>query len=193
MLNFLNQKAFKTKYGYFIGMPSKKTAIKFVLTGGTIDSYYDGSIDTVVPHKNSVIPKYLKSLNLYEKIDFEQVCMKDSRGLNQNDLKNILKAVQSSSHKKIIITHGTYTLSTTSRYLKAKLKSHDKTIIFTGAMIPLEGFTNSDALFNLGFSIAEVQRLPPGIYVCMNGNIFDPDEIMKLISRGKFVSLFNEK
>src|SRR5262245_32328369 len=123
--------------------------IHIVLTGGTIDSYWDGTKDTAVPLEHSALPQFLASLNLYRQIRFTEVCMKDSRNLNKNDLEAILKAVGESQEKKVIITHGTYTMADTGKYLKANLpEDHDKTIALTGSMVPLTGFAPSDASFN---------------------------------------------
>ena len=66
----------------------KNTSIlHFILTGGTIDSYYDGSKDTAIPNEHSVVPKYIKMLKLYEECQFTEVCMKDSREITQTDLR----------------------------------------------------------------------------------------------------------
>ena len=172
---------------------TNKQTIHFIITGGTIDSFYDGTKDTAVPNEKSVIPRFIKSLQLYEKTIFTEVCMKDSRGLTEDDLENILKAIEESSCEKIIITHGTYTMSDTARYLKANLKRKDQTIVFTGSMIPIQGFSPSDGPFNLGYSIAKVLDLPVGIYVCVNGRVFSPEEVMKTLYKGKFSSIFGEK
>ncbi len=120
--------------------------------------------------------------------------MKDSRSLNTDDLKNILKTVEKSKSKSkyIIITHGTYTMPDTARFLVANLKRKDQVIILTGSMVPLTGFFPSDAPFNLGYAFSAVKTLKPGIYVCMNGQIFSPEEVSKRISEGKFVSVFNK-
>lgn len=170
-----------------------KKTIHFIMTGGTIDSHYDGTKDTVMPNENSVIPKYINGLKLHIGTEFTQICMKDSRNLVLKDMEDIKVIIGKSKHKHFIITHGTYCMPDTARYLKQNLKNKDNTIIFTGSMIPLESFAGSDALFNLGFSIAEIFHLEPGIYVCMNGKIFDPNEIAKLIGQGRFVSIFTEK
>lgn len=170
-----------------------KETIHFITTGGTIDSHYDGTRDTVVPNKRSVIPNYIKSLKLYEKTEFTEICLKDSRRLDKKDLKNILKTIEKSKSKKIIIVQGTYKIPDTGRYLKANLKIKNKTIVITGSLIPLIGFSPSDAPFNLGYSIAKVQELSPGIYVCMNGRIFSPEEVLKQIYAGRFSSIFDEK
>ena len=81
----------------------------------------------------------------------------------------------------------------TARFLKARLPKNQHTIILTGSMIPLEGFTFSDAPFNLGFALAAFATLAPGIYVCMNGRIFSPEEVLKTIYKGQFGSIFGEK
>lgn len=170
----------------------KNDQIHFIMTGGTIDSYYDGTKDTVVPNKKSVLPGYIRNLKVYDNFHFTQVCMKDSRDLTMKDMERILSAVNKSHSKRIIITHGTYTMPDTARYLKQHLKRNDKTIILTGSMLPLT-FSNSDAPFNLGYAIAKLDELGGGIYVCMNGRIFDPAEVKKFISEGRFASLFGEK
>jgi len=163
-------------------------AIHFIITGGTIDSYYEGSKDTVVPNRKSVIPDFIKGMKLYEKTKFTAVCMKDSRDLTATDLKNILKAVERSPSKKVIILHGTYTMPNTARYLKANLKRKDQTIILTGSWIPVVGFTPSDGPFNLGYAIGKIQDLPVGVYVCTNGRAFSAHEIRKDIKKGRFSS-----
>jgi len=169
-----------------------KNTIHFIITGGTIDSHYDSTKDTAVPNKESVLPDYLKSLKLPDKHIFSHVCMKDSRDLSKTDVRKILKTIEQSKTKKIIITHGTYTMPDTAKYLQANLKNKNKTIILTGSMIPLVGFSPSDAGFHLGFSIAKIKELENGVYVCMNGQIFSPDEVVKQLKDGKFDSVFNK-
>jgi L-asparaginase len=80
----------------------------------------------------------------------------------------------------------------TARFLKANLKRKDQTIILTGSMIPLLGFSPSDGPFSIGYAIAKVQDLEPGIYVCMNGRVFSSEEVMKVSKEGRFSSVFGE-
>ncbi|MBI5392854.1 asparaginase [Candidatus Woesearchaeota archaeon] len=174
-------------------MPTKKPSIHLILTGGTIDSYWNGIIDTAVPLKESCIPQFIQLLKLYEEVLYTTICMKDSRQLEQTDRKKILAALEKGKCKKIIITHGTYTMPDTAKYLQANLQQKDQTIILTGSIIPLTGFSPSDAPFNLGFSFAKVQELAAGVYISMNGRIFTPNEIIKLLSEGRFASVFGEK
>jgi L-asparaginase len=53
-------------------------------------------------------------------------------------------------------------------------------------MIPLDGFYQSDAPFNLGYAIAQVQNKPHGVYICMNAHCFSTEEVKKNKELGRF-------
>jgi len=89
-----------------------------------------------VPNKHSIIPDFLKSAKFQLKAEYTEICMKDSRQMLESDLKNIIRVIEGSTSKKFIITHGTYTMSDTARYLKAKLKGNGKTVVLTGSLTP---------------------------------------------------------
>jgi len=167
----------------------EQNAIHFIFTGGTIDSHYDVTKDTVVPNKHSVIPEYLKHLKLYRKLKFTEICMKDSRNITSKDLRTICNVIEKSPFKMIIVIHGTYTMSNTARYLAKNLKRKDQKIILTGAMIPLKGFDLTDASFNLGFAFVNVKNVKEGVYAAMNGRLFNANEVAKNISKGRFYSI----
>lgn len=172
---------------------AKKETIHFVLTGGTIDSFWNGKKDTAEVASKSCVPDYIDSLKLHENIEFTEVCMKDSREIVKADMDNVLKTIEKSPHKKFIVTHGTYTMPDTARFIEVNLRRNDTTIVFTGSMTPLLGFSPSDAPFNLGYSMAKIHELPAGYYVCMNGRVFAPDEIIKVMYEGKFSSIYDVK
>lgn len=169
-----------------------KNSIQIIITGGTIDSYYDVTKDTCVPNKATVIPNFIESLKNYNiTFEFSTICMKDSREINDEDRKKIVEVIEESKHDKILITHGTYTMPDTARFIKVNLKRNDQAIILTGSMVPLLGFSPSDAPYNLGYSIAKLQDLEKGIYVCMNSHVFSPEEITKNLSEGRFTSIYS--
>lgn len=118
--------------------------------------------------------------------------MKDSRALTKGDRQKMLKTIEASKAKMIIITHGTYTMPDTARYLEKNLKRKDQTIVLTGSMVPIKGFDFSDGPFNLGFAFAMVTKLSAGVYVCMNNRAFAPEEVAKDIKEGKFYSVFKD-
>ena len=55
-------------------------------------------------------------------------------------------------------------------------------------MIPI-AFGSSDGLFNLGGALTAVQALPAGVYITMNGRIFDWNDVRKNRDTGIFESL----
>lgn len=174
-----------------------KDSILIVMTGGTIDSVWHGAQDSIIVGEHSGLPEYFeslgKNLKFYENLTFKEVCMKDSRALTDEDRKNVLQAIEESESEKIIITHGTYTMPDTARYIKENLKRKDQVVILTGSMVPIKGFDFSDGPFNLGYVFAQVQKLDPGVYVCMNARVFTPEEVAKNIEEGKFYSVFKEE
>jgi L-asparaginase len=60
-----------------------------------------------------------------------------------------------------------------------------KCIILTGAMEPAN-FKSSDAIFNVGVAVGAVWSLSDGVYVAMNGRIFDPFKCRKNHELGIF-------
>ncbi|MFH2105642.1 MAG: asparaginase domain-containing protein [Candidatus Micrarchaeota archaeon] len=167
-------------------MKNKGEVIHFIITGGTIDSHFDPAKDAVIIGERTYVEEYIRKLQLHNEIKFSIVFLKDSREIRHRDRQKLVDEVKRSPYKRIVITHGTYTLPDSAQYLKENLLNTDKTIVFTGSMIPLKGFEFSDAPFNLGYAIASVQTLSHGIYICMNGKVFDPDKVDKNKVEGRF-------
>ena len=61
----------------------------------------------------------------------------------------------------------------------------DKTIVLTGAMQPAR-MRRSDALFNIGFAWSAVKLLPPGVYLAMNGEVFEAGSVRKNLKAQRF-------
>ncbi len=168
-------------------MTDKKEKIHIIATGGTIDKAYSPSLQTNELRQESILPAYLTELiGSTDYFSFEQIMMLDSRDLTDHHRYKILSAITASGLSQIIITHGTDTMVETAAYLKKNLPDINKTIILTGAMIPIDGFYKTDAGFNLGYAIATAQQKAHGIYICMNGIIFDPADVQKNIEACRF-------
>lgn len=156
--------------------------IKLLLTGGTIDKHYNES-NGELDFDDSHLPEILKLGRNQSDIVIEQLMLKDSLEMGDADRQLILEACQRSKQSKILITHGTDTMVDTAQVLgHEKL---DKIIVLLGAMVPYV-FKHSDAMFNVGFSLAAVQVLSEGVYVAMNGKIFNYDEVFKNKEKGQF-------
>lgn len=158
--------------------------IKIYSVGGTIDKVYFDKLSAYEVGE-PVIRKVLNDLNLNINYSIESILRKDSLDMSASDRTLICSKLKSCKTKHILLTHGTDTMIDTARFLKVIT---GKTIVLTGAMEPAL-FKTSDAVFNIGGALIACQILPPGIYICMNGRIFDPDHVRKNRDKGVFESL----
>ncbi len=156
--------------------------IKIFTTGGTIDKiYFDqkSKFEVGEPAINEV----LAEANVTVPYQCETLLRKDSLDLTEADRQKIYDAVAADDHRHIIITHGTDTMIQTAQKLKPL--SRDRVIVLTGSMMPAK-FRSTDAEFNIGGAVIAVQILPPGVYITMNGQIFDPDRTRKNVELNRF-------
>jgi len=156
--------------------------IKVLITGGTIDKQYN-ELNGELIFTQSSVEDMLAQGGAKLDISVETVMLKDSLDMDDNDRQKILTSCLACEESQIVISHGTDTMVETSQVLAAGIK--DKTIVLLGAMVPYQ-FKNSDALFNLGCAMATVQTLVNGVYITMNGKIFNYDEVIKNRELGEF-------
>ncbi len=162
-------------------------AIHFILTGGTIEKSYDPLTEKPEFLCQSILPDYLdRVIKAYPESNFEVVCQIDSFEMNDKIRANIVDAIKVAQTNQVIIIHGTSTMAQTAQYLSEHLKGIDKTVILTGAMIPLKEFAMSDGGFNLGYAIAQVQNTEAGVYVAMNARLFSAGDVDKNTEIGRF-------
>ena len=156
--------------------------IDIFTTGGTIDKvYFDALSEYQIGA--TALPDILSENNVFVAHRVTQLMRKDSLELTDVDRAAIHDAVAASDADKILVTHGTDTMVDTARILS---DIGGKTIVLTGAMQPAT-LRNSDAEFNVGFALAATQTLPPGVYIAMNGEVFDPAETQKDRSAHRFI------
>lgn len=149
-------------------------AILVLTTGGTIDKQY---FDAVSRYQitETVIGKLLSIARVTHPHRVEEVLRRDSLDMTDEDRATILARVLREDCSRIVITHGTDTMTLTARALAA---IPDKTIVLTGALAPAR-FSESDAAFNLGMAFATVQTAPRGVYIVMNGTVFPAMKVSK--------------
>ena len=156
--------------------------IRIITTGGTIDKiYFDAKSEFQVGEPQ--IGEVLKEANVAFEYEIVSLLRKDSLDLTEADRRTILQAVAAAPEKRIVVTHGTDTMVQTAKVLKA---AAGRTIVLTGAMQPAK-FRFTDAVFNIGTAVIAAQLLPSGVYIAMNGKIFDPDKAAKNSELKRFV------
>lgn len=162
-------------------------AIRILVTGGTFDKEYD-EINGRLFFKDTHVPEMLSLGRSRVPAAIRTLMMIDSLEMKDADRALILDQCEEVGERRIVITHGTDTMSETARVLgqaTGRGKLQGKTIVLTGAMVPYK-FGSSDGLFNLGSALAFAQALPPGIYVAMNGRYFNWDNVAKDRLNGEF-------
>jgi L-asparaginase len=149
--------------------------IRVFITGGTFDKTYD-EISGRLLFEDTHIQEMLRLGRCRLDVSVRTLMMVDSLELTDADRRLILENCTSAAEERIVVTHGTDTMTDTARVLgEAGLA---KTIVLTGAMVPY-AFGSSDGLFNLGSALSFVQALPHGVYVAMNGRCFGWDDVVK--------------
>jgi len=167
-----------------LGILQTVMKIKIFTTGGTIDKiYFDQKSEYQVgdPQAGGV----LERANVVIEYEVESILRKDSLDLTDEDRDVIKRKVYAELCDRILITHGTDSMIQTAKSLG---RESGKTIVLTGSMYPAE-FRNSDAIFNIGCAITAVQILTPGVYIAMNGRIFDPYCSTKNLEKNRFEEL----
>ncbi len=161
--------------------------IRLFITGGTFDKEYD-EIRGRLYFSDTHLPQMLEMGRCRLDLRIRTLMMIDSLDMTEGDREVIAGNCRDVEEERIVITHGTDTMVDTARVLASTVE--DKSIVLTGAMIPI-AFGSSDGLFNLGGALTAVQVLPPGVYITMNGRVFPWDRVRKNRDTGVFESLPN--
>jgi L-asparaginase len=162
-------------------MEMRMNSLLILTTGGTIDKiYFDDKSDYQVGEPQ--IGRILKELGVVIPFTVVPVMRKDSLHIDQADRELLKTTIESRDENHILITHGTDTMVETAKVLSA---IPGKTMVLTGALNPAS-FRGSDAEFNIGTAVGAVQSLPPGVYIAMNGRIWDPAKVKKNVSANRF-------
>ncbi len=157
--------------------------IIILATGGTFDKvYHDALSDYRIGEPQAA--GILQRAGVGFEYRIKTLIRKDSLDMDDADRRQIKETVEASDGRYFVITHGTDTMVDTATALGAQT---EKTILLTGAMLPAR-FKDTDADFNLGFAVGAVRLLPPGVYIAMNGEIFEPDQVLKNRAAGRFES-----
>ena len=152
-----------------------------VTTGGTIDKvYFDAKSDYQVGEPQ--IGKILGDLGVAFRFHVIPLLRKDSLFVDDNDRALMRATIAAQDERCVLVTHGTDTMVQTAAVL-ADIPG--KTIVLTGALNPAR-FEGSDAEFNIGCAVGAVQSLPAGVYIAMNGRIWDPAKVRKNVDANRF-------
>jgi len=155
-----------------------------VTTGGTIDKiYFDDMSDYQIGEPQ--IGQILHGLQVGFEFEVKALMRKDSLHITDEDRLLIHDTIASSDATHVLITHGTDSMVKTALAL-ADIPG--KTMVLTGALNPAR-FRDSDAVFNIGCAVGALQSLPNGVWVAMNGRIWDPQKVRKNRDKNRFETI----
>ena len=158
--------------------------LNILTTGGTIDKiYYDDKSDYQIGEPE--IGRILRAMNVGFDWEIRALLRKDSLHMSDSDRALIRQAIFASEDRHYLITHGTDTMVETAAVLG---DVGDRVIVMTGALNPAR-FIDSDAVFNIGCAVGAVQVLPPGIWITMNGRVWDPTKVRKNRDANRFEAI----
>jgi L-asparaginase len=129
--------------------------ILVLTTGGTIDKQY---FDALSKYQitDSIVTRLLEVARVRHPYQVEEVLRKDSIDITEEDRGQIVEHVRRATLSRIVITHGTDTMTVTA------------------------------AALNLGMAFATAQAAAPGVYIAINGSVFRGDEVIKNHDLGYF-------
>lgn len=171
----------QTEPGDHRRMSINKNHIRIFTTGGTIDKvYFDARSEFEIGEP--LIGAILSEAQVAFDFDVVPLMRKDSLEMTDVDRKHIREAVAAAVESRIVITHGTDTMSDTA---EALVGIDGKTIVLVGALNPAR-FRSTDAIFNIGLAMGTVQAMPAGVYIAMNGRIFNAGHVKKNRTANRF-------
>lgn len=173
-----------------------------VATGGTIDSLWQPTKDTVVPGSKSYVSRYFSSLGFVDPLAAKEQKvrsrivfrtslplerLKDSRDLGPDDMMQIADSVSRQTCNRVLVTCGTYLMPDLAAMIAEHVSNPNIKVVVTGSLRPII-FPESDGGFNLGQAVALLQdETASRVTLVMNGKALDgTGRIIKNISLGRF-------
>lgn len=158
--------------------------LEILTTGGTIDKvYFDKKSNYEVG--DPFVEELLHKMNVNISFKVKSLMRIDSLDMNDIHREEILNYIMNSNANNFLITHGTDSIVETAIYLK---KISDKTIVLTGSLKPAI-FIDNDAIFNVGSALTSAQILKKGVYIVINGQVFNPDNVRKNLEKNIFETI----
>jgi L-asparaginase len=155
--------------------------LTIVTTGGTIDKiYFDAKSDYQIGAPQ--IGEILTQLGVGFRFEVVSILRKDSLDMTDEDRQLLRSTIEAQPHRHVLVTHGTDSMVQTARQLQG---IQGKSIVLTGALNPAR-FQGSDAVFNIGCAVGAVQTLPDGVWIAMNGRVWDPRRVRKNRDANRF-------
>ena len=162
-----------------------KSKITVINTGGTFNKRYNPLSGELEVPKDSLALDEIISYCYNIDFDVLNIISKDSLEMSDDDRELIVKTIKDCKNQNIIIVHGTDTIDLTAKYLDEKIK--DKTIVLTGAMLPIS-INKIEATLNFSQAIGFFNsKCENGVYISMHGSVKNYKNLIKNREIGQFL------
>ena len=162
-----------------------KSKITVINTGGTFNKRYNPLTGELEVPKDSLALDEIISYCYNIDFDVLNVISKDSLDMSDADREFIVKTIKNCKNENIIIVHGTDTMGLTASFIDEKV--NDKTIVLTGAMLPIS-INKVEATLNFASAIGFLNsNCENGIYISMHGSVKNYKKLIKNRELGKFL------
>ncbi len=151
-------------------------------TGGTFNKKYNPIAgELYVPSDEKAIEAIIDTLNMDVRV--RGILHKDSLEMDESDRALLCEEIVNAKEEIVIVVHGTDTMDQSA--VKVAQLGLDKTVVFTGAMVPF-AVDPIEATANLAMAIGYATNCKRGVYIVMQGVCGEYDTIIKNKAVGKF-------
>ncbi len=151
-------------------------------TGGTFNKKYNPIAgELYVPSDEKAIEAIIDTLNMDVRV--RGILHKDSLEMDESDRALLCEEIVNAKEEIVIVVHGTDTMDQSA--VKVAQLGLDKTVVFTGAMVPF-AVDPIEATANLAMAIGYATNCKSGVYIVMQGVCGEYDTIIKNKAVGKF-------
>ena len=153
-------------------------------TGGTFDKAYHVTEEKMKFHQNSVVKTIIDKAKILD-CAFESLMKIDSLDMDEDHRARLVHAIENSVSKKIVIVHGTSTMTKTARHLSETIGT-SRLVVLTGALVPFR-YDPVEATANFSMAISACRLIKEaGIYISMHGQVLPFESIEKVNRSGAF-------
>eukprot|EP00501_MAST-03F_sp_TOSAG23-6_P001112 GSMAST32.ASY1.ANO1.1155.1 assembled CDS len=169
--------------------------VTLIQMGGTIDKMYpvgdgsepNGGAKAMIG--DSATARLFALLPIGFTYDVISLCRRSGTAKNE-DLNRLVRICSIAESNKILVTHSEEGMVQTAQYLRQNILAAGKHGALSKKTIV---FTASDADFNVGVSVGALNVLKRGVFICMNGRVFESSRCQRIEKTGFFTSIPGQK
>lgn len=167
-----------------------ENGILIISTGGTFNKVYNPITGELEIDKKSLAVREMID-RWMAKFKLTNIISKDSLDMNDRDRELLAQTIKEAKFKKILIIHGTDTITESAKVVASKIK--DKMVVFVGAMVPFS-INPVEASLNFALGVGFLEANPKeGVYIAMHSIVREWNRIYKDKRAGLFRELSSKE